>query len=200
VKGVNHELLMRYYDGELDAAAARELERKLDADAEAAAVVAGLDQLGDVLRTLSDRRAANADDIADSVLAKIAAEESGGDAPPASGPRPTGRWSFPAVSAVLAVAAVAVLWVAQQRAPQPTAPVAVTPPTVAPRAEPTVSVMPPIEQVLPVEEEPVAAAIESVDFGTHNGAIFLVSAGAEATPVVWLTDDAGEGAGTTESL
>ena len=34
-----------------------------------------------------------------------------------------------------------------------------------------------------------AAAIESIDFGSQNGAIFMVSAGAETTPVVWLTDD-----------
>jgi hypothetical protein len=35
-----------------------------------------------------------------------------------------------------------------------------------------------------------AVAIESVDFGTHAGTVFVVEAGDSVTPVVWLAEDA----------
>jgi hypothetical protein len=38
-----------------------------------------------------------------------------------------------------------------------------------------------------------AVAIESVDFGSHPGTVFVVEAGGSATPVVWLADDAKAG-------
>ena len=38
-----------------------------------------------------------------------------------------------------------------------------------------------------------AVAIESVDFGSHSGTVFVVEAGGSATPVVWLADDAKAG-------
>jgi hypothetical protein len=38
-----------------------------------------------------------------------------------------------------------------------------------------------------------AVAIESVDFGTHGGTVFVVEAGDSVTPVVWLADDAKAG-------
>jgi hypothetical protein len=38
-----------------------------------------------------------------------------------------------------------------------------------------------------------AVAIESVDFGSHSGTVFVVEASGSATPVVWLDDDAKAG-------
>ncbi len=38
-----------------------------------------------------------------------------------------------------------------------------------------------------------AVAIESVDFGSHAGTVFVVEAGDSVTPVVWLADDAKAG-------
>ena len=38
-----------------------------------------------------------------------------------------------------------------------------------------------------------AVAIESVDFGTHAGTVFVVETGDSVTPVVWLDDDASAG-------
>jgi hypothetical protein len=49
-------------------------------------------------------------------------------------------------------------------------------------------------------EGTTAAAIESIDFGSQNGAIFMVPAGTETTPVVWLTDDAAEDGDRMEPL
>ena len=39
------------------------------------------------------------------------------------------------------------------------------------------------------EEFVPGASIESVDFGTRNGTVFMVSAGENAIPVVWLVDE-----------
>jgi hypothetical protein len=41
--------------------------------------------------------------------------------------------------------------------------------------------------------ERAAVAIESVDFGTHAGTVFVLEAGDSVTPVVWLDDDARAG-------
>lgn len=49
-------------------------------------------------------------------------------------------------------------------------------------------------------EEPQGAAVESVDFGDHAGAVFLVSANHRVTPVVWLSSDALTEEGRTQAL
>jgi hypothetical protein len=43
-------------------------------------------------------------------------------------------------------------------------------------------------------------SIENVDFGPHNGAIFVVSSGTRATPVVWLSDPPDETRARIKSL
>jgi hypothetical protein len=49
-------------------------------------------------------------------------------------------------------------------------------------------------------EVPEGAAVESVDFGEHAGAVFLVSANHRVTPVVWLSSDALAEEGRTQAL
>jgi hypothetical protein len=184
---------MRYYDGELSEEEAAELERTLDG--QSARVVAGLDQLGSVLRAVSERDSEAAGDIAGSVLERIAADEAQ-PAPAAVAIRPAARWVAPAAVAALALAASVALYLGSGQ--EPPSPVARTASRATLPAEPVQTVAPVVAPPQPeapaVEEEdvPPAVAIEAVDFGSHNGAIFMVSAGAEAeaTPVVWLTDDA----------
>jgi anti-sigma factor RsiW len=192
------ELLMRYADGELSPAELDELERLLEADGQATAIVAGIDQLGDVLRALGERRADAAGDIAGAVLARIDAEQSLGseEAPPESGARPHSGWTVPILAAGLAAAAAAAIWLATPS--DSPAPVARSLPAVQP-SEPAPA--PPQPASMPEDDVAPAVAIEAVDFGSHNGAIFMVSAGNQATPVVWLTDDVAETGGSrTEPL
>lgn len=182
------ELLMRYYDGELPPGEAAEVERALAEHPEALAIVDGLAQLGDVVRALGDGRAGSADAIADDVMARLDATP-----PLAAVPRAAtaSRWTLPAVGVTLAAAAAAALWLSREPLPEPLVAQAPTaqPAPLAPPAPPPEPVFAPEEDTLP------AVAIEAVDFGTHNGAIFMVSAGQDATPVVWLTDDAESGDG-----
>jgi hypothetical protein len=110
---------MRYYDGELSEEEAAELERTLDG--QSARVVAGLDQLGSVLRAVSERRSEAAGDIAGSVLERIAADEAQ-PAPAAVAIRPAARWVAPAAVAALALAASVALYLGSgQEPPSPVA-------------------------------------------------------------------------------
>jgi anti-sigma factor RsiW len=184
VNRLNDELLMRLHDGELSDPEVRELERRLASDPQASSVLEGLHQIGDVVRALASERSAAADGIADSVLARIEAEPCG--SPPMSRPIPIrSRWTLPAVAATLAAAAALFVWLGRAPDPVESAPVATLQPR--PALEPSAAA--------PVSDEDIAPAveIETVDFGSHNGAIFMVSAGSESTPVVWLNDDAPPG-------
>ncbi len=191
-------LVMRYYDGELEGDELAEFERRLAREPELSELVGGLEQLGDVLRAHAGARAETFD-VADLVLAKLDAPPASQEAPPASERGQVIRGSFPAVAAALAVAASLVVWLTgggpEQNAEPPrvaeTAPLVVPPP--APLPEPAAE-----PQIQPEELAP-AVAIESVDFGPRNGAIFMVSAGAETTPVVWLADESAASADPTES-
>jgi anti-sigma factor RsiW len=188
------ELLMRYADGELSPAEIEELERRLEGDPEASAIIDGLDQLGDVVRALGERQGQGAGDIAGAVLAQIESDERHRpDAPPESGARPVPGWTFPVAAAGLAAAAAVAIWLATPG--ETPAPVARSLPTAQPAAPSPTPAPQPEDDVAP------SVAIEAVDFGSHNGAIFMVSAGNTATPVVWLTDDVAESGGSrTEPL
>jgi hypothetical protein len=43
--------------------------------------------------------------------------------------------------------------------------------------------------VAQAEDPEGGPSIESVDFGTQNGTIFMVPSGLELTPVLWMDDD-----------
>lgn len=170
------ELVERYYDGEADEAEAERARELIAADGASRAHFERLALLGSLVREAESGRRPPAD-FTDRVMAKVAAE-----APPARRKR-AAALATTAASA-LALAAVAILWL---RVPPP--PGAGT--ELAPRTELPVPVGAPslAEASLaePVIEPPVA--IESVDFGPTQGAIFLVSAGVTDTMVVWTLDD-----------
>ncbi len=215
--------LMQHHDAELEPEQAAELEASLtDEDA---AVLDGLNQLGDVIRAHGDARASVADSIADDVLAKLESEDGedgedgekqvaallrvieGGALPPEPEPEfepePTPERelrSLPqpppvgynpkdgragriflglSLAAAVALGVHAIATTDYSKPEQSVASVSETVP--APAAVEA--------EVAEPETDLSAAAIESIDFGSQMGAIFMVSAGAETTPVVWLTDD-----------
>ncbi|MCE7888933.1 MAG: hypothetical protein DYH12_04375, partial [Sorangiineae bacterium PRO1] len=84
--------------------------------------------------------------------------------------------------------AAAALWLSTPP-PEPSAPLPVAAP-VKPSlpAEATSATPAPVAELTDEDVDP-AATIEAVDFGNRGGSIFMVPAGAESTPVVWLVDE-----------
>jgi anti-sigma factor RsiW len=194
---------MRYLDGESDAAEVAEVERWLESSAEARALAAELLQVGDVVRSIATDRGAPGADVADLVMARIEDGNAGaklrvvGAAGAGQPRRAQGRTRalfglVPALGLAVAAAAAAVLFL--RPAARPT-PVAVQEPAgsvaatleAAPGEAAASSAPEPSIANEPAEE---GASIEEVDFGAGNGTIFMVPAGPEVTPVVWLMDDA----------
>jgi anti-sigma factor RsiW len=193
---VRDEELLLYYDGELSDEEAADLEQRLRADPRAHEVLAGLEQLGDVVRTLSERRVGAHGDVADAVMSRVADERrergaASGSAHPEASSSASGRaamrWAAPIVAGALALAAGLVLVL---RSREPVEPVAPRPTAVmTPRAPEVIPGTELSEQAGQEDVEPQpAAAIQAVDFGAHNGTIFVVSGHQGATPVVWLDD------------
>jgi len=186
--------LMQLHDSELPPERAAELEGELTQDELDA--LEGLEQLGDVVQALAEEMGDPASDISDVVMARIDAGEAKpltvveggaeGSQRPAASERTVVRRLVVGASIALAAAAAAVLWVSAGAGPTPSDPVAVSPqPTRAPVAQPV-----PVETGVEAEDESSpAAAIEAVDFGSQPGSIFLVPAGEQTTPVVWLVDE-----------
>jgi len=175
-----HERLMRYYDGELDADEAAELEAELDNDPEAREVLSGLEQLSDFVRREADAR--EAPDLADAIMARVAREPRQ-DRTRAEPPPGAWRVIAPAAAAVLALAASVALVNEFSRPSEEPVRVLHQPPLV---------VAPPEESAAPVPTlvaEREAVAIETVDFGAREGTIFLMQEGEGSTPVVWLMDE-----------
>ncbi len=191
--------LMQLYDDELGLDEAAELDQRVVDDPEAAAVLRGLEQVGSVLREAAEADGGAADDIAARVMACIEAEEPATRTPTAAGHRRgvlvTGRWrhAIPVAAGVLALAAGALLvarWGAPAHHPvvkQAARTSARVMPRHVDKPLPTVATKP--EPGAAVADNPPPVAIETVDFGSHDGAIFMVSAGEDSTPVVWLTDE-----------
>lgn len=176
--------LMSFYDGELPDDRVAVWEERLRSDEEAANALARLRSIGDAVRQLSDERGAGGAQIADAVMAAIARDGQGAAARPAS----AWRRLAPVAAATLALAAAVTLVLrgAGERAG-----------AVGTPAESAVSANGPAparsEAVEPSEaaepEMVPAVAIESVDFGAHDGTIFMVQSGDTDTPVVWLVDE-----------
>lgn len=190
--------LMRYFDGELEAEAAADVERLLADSPEARALLGDFEQVGTELRAIAEDQGTRADGIADRVMARL--EPSRGSARLRSGERGArGRVIrlAPVVGLALAAAAV-VAFLLQSRPPQP---------IVRASESATVSVPVPPESAAPAEEfvaaeeEPeTGATIESVDFGAQNGTIFMVAIGPQVTPVVWLVDESARTGGRMKPL
>jgi hypothetical protein len=180
---MKHVDLMRLHDGELTEEEALELEAALAA--EDRAVLNGLSDLGDRIRLMNEHPSV---DLTDDIMARLD-EAPALQAAPVVELRPRRTGVYVAAALGLAAAAAVVLWFANAKSPET--------PTARPTATP-ITTPSPTPEIMPLQEEAVAdlalpedegAAIESVDFGNRNGTIFMVPAGEETTPVVWLADE-----------
>lgn len=211
--------LMAYFDGELEGPRRAAVEAHLASDLRARGKVAGMQITSSILREQAASLSA-ADVIADSVMARIAAESARapvnatqGAAPvvqlaplphahvPVAAPANDNSRRIFGFLGALAVAAAAafVVWT---RAGAP-----VTEPV---RSGPVAAVTTPSTNPSPIGSEPeidaagLAADVDAehgvevaaVNFGAHMGSIFYVPSGSveakRVTTVVWLADDAGE--------
>lgn len=170
---------MAWRDGELDADETARFEADLARDPELVAIVRALDRLDAELVPVLAARVQAAPDLSGPILARVRAE------PVRPGMSRLAR-VIPLAAAGLAAAAAAAFAL---RAPEPSqhAPIASVSQGVA------VSAAPEPVAVAQADDDP-GVAIESVDFGSGEGTIFMVSEGESDTPVVWLNDD-GPGSG-----
>jgi len=207
VSRLEHQAVMQYYDGELSPTEARALDWRLAADPELREVLAGLEQIGAVVVAVAEARAAAADDIAEAVMRRVGAEASGVRprltdlaASPAVDPErpeppvPRRIWAaaagLAAVSVAAGVACIAFYGSIEREAERPVLALSARPGDWAPQAR-LRSGTPELAPPERVEAVP-AIAIESVDFGAHGGAIFMVPGDSVDTPVVWLVDEPAE--------
>ncbi len=200
MKELNHARLMQFYDGELSASDAIAFQAELTEhglEDEAREVMAGLDQVGDVIRALADSdaeaRAEVADQIADRVLERLPLPG------PASSRRSAARiWGWSAGVGALALAAAALLVIWAAGGPSTSQRPLASGPTAAER--PVVAASVAADAPAGAESDP-GVAIEVVDFGAHGGTIFMVSSGEETpTPVVWLVDEGPDSQDRVEQL
>ena len=200
MKPPNDERLMRYFDRELDDAEAGEVEEWLAGSAEARALLARLERVGETVRSIGDDLGAGADGIADAVMGQLDAQ---GEPPaiarsPAAGARAASaqsraarRWlaRIPALGLGLAAAAALAIYFR----PHPPPPIGHVGPAVAGSLPEPFAPDPVASEVEPSSDPGAGASIESVDFGAVAGTIFMVPGGPSAdetqTPVVWLMDE-----------
>lgn len=187
---ISREQLMRFHDGELSEAEAREVELALEQEPALAEELEAYNELGSFVRAWDQSNNTSklaAFDISDSVMAALE--------PPRARvhsllPR-IATW----VSLGAAIAAGSVLVVRSWTAP-PVAPAGVHSSAQIEHSEaaaPSASVQE-LSAVLAAaaEEErqpPSPATIESVDFGSNSGEVFVLSTDSSETPVVWMPDD-----------
>jgi hypothetical protein len=154
--------LMELYDGELSLAEEEELAKVLADDPESRRVVGGLELVGEAVRAWAETTAGPAEEIADRVMARIAAP-----APRRRALVRRGRVAAVVVGGLAIAAAVAL----------------------AIRSSDHGSVSDRVAQVLADKDPGVSVDIEAVDFGGQDGTIYLVQAENDSpTPVVWLED------------
>ena len=199
---LSHEELARYYDGELSPADAERVERLLRDDVQAARVLGGLEQLGDVMRAWADRRGTAQDDLVNDVMARISrdGEQPDSRVVPLHGAGPARRLRRAAVviTGALSLAAAAAVAIRLGHAPPPASRPA---PVVAVRSVAHPAAKAPTAAVVEAQPEgDPAAAIESVDFGAHAGSIFVIAGTEGDVPVVWLLDDAADARGRMQPL
>lgn len=186
------ERLMRYVDGEVDAEEAELVERWLAESAEARALLRDIEALGDGVRAIAEERGSAGDSIVESVMARVANQgpvsRTRVRAIPVASTKKARRIgaAVPAIGLALAAAAAVVVYLRPH--PSPVSAVRDRPSAaLAPEPFSMTSSSGPAE--LAVAEPESGASIESIDFGTQNGTIFIVASGPNSTPVVWLMDD-----------
>lgn len=158
--------LMQHHDGELDAITSEQLAHRLVWDGKGRSYLAELRTIGDSVRDAAERSTPMLD-LTDAIMDRI-------DGDQVNRPAGLGRWSRRigvGLGSTAALAAAALFWVANGPEPPPLT------------AGSTTHGMTPLSA-----EAGPGAAIESVDFGGGGGSIFMVQAGQDTTPVVWLTD------------
>jgi negative regulator of sigma E activity len=169
------ELVERYYDGEAGEAEAERVRELLASDAKSREQFERLGLIGSLVREAEGGRRLPAN-FTDRLMERIAAE-----APPRR--RKRAAVFAAATASALALAALVTLWVRVKPpsgADSSSAPVAeISAPSSAPS----------FGEVAVTEPVGLPVAIESVDFGSTQGAIFLVSAGVTDTMVVWTLDE-----------
>jgi len=173
------ERIMLLHDGELDEREAEEVRALLAQDPGARALFEQLGWVSSAVRE-SATRAPASDDLVDGVMARIALEQEPARLVPAA---PVARLHRPGrplavVSAALALAAGLALLVTRGPRPQSLAS--------------QVDVAAPAGAISAPEPDPPeqSVAIERVDFGGSQGAIFLVPGSDDRTLVIWTLDDA----------
>jgi anti-sigma factor RsiW len=198
-----HELMM-LADGELAPERRAEVEAWLSkSDVTAAAEsVEAIRQVGDFVRSYAESTTRQFD-VAEEVMARIAtadAGQSGSSTASGTNVRRLARRRSRAgaflgfASFAIAAAAAAVVWLSSRHsavdAGKPRAALSAVGIPLSPDPESQESGV----------EDPGGASILAVDFGTQNGSIFMVNAGHDVTPVVWLLDDSGESGDRMEPL
>lgn len=169
------ELVERYYDGEAGEAEAERVRELLASDAKSREQFERLGLIGSLVREAEGGRRPKAD-FTDRLMERLAAE-----APPVRRKRAA---AFAAATAsTLALAALVTLWMRVKP------PSAVDSSSVAQISAPSSAPSPGEVSATEPGVEPPPVAIESVDFGSTQGAIFLVSAGVTDTMVVWTLDE-----------
>jgi hypothetical protein len=197
---VSRELLMRYHDGAVSEEEAVLVEEALEQEPALLEELGAYAELGSFVRAWAEADSGAGIDIADSVLARIAAD----DAPAPRIAPVHSIWPRLAtwISLGAAIAAGSVLVARSWSAPpvtrgghaataeqatlgSPSAAVTASAAAAAPSA------VTPEDVTAALEEEPKdsPATIESVDFGKTNGTVFVVSTDSADTPVVWMPDD-----------
>jgi len=195
--------LMLLHDQELSAEEALDIEASLsDEERE---LLAGLEQVGDFVRAADQEKVDAFSGVADSVMAAIEADtaraaeppglrmpklEAANDQVPVRARRNSNVvW----VGVGLAAAAAAAVWISTP-AREPPAPLPVAAPVATPVPSATAPEPAPELAAEATEDDGApAASIEAVDFGNQPGSIFMVPAGEETTPVVWLVDEPAAG-------
>ena len=180
------ELIMLLHDGELDAEQAEAVRALIEDDASAAALFEQLDLVGSTVRQ-SVLAAPSLVDLTDEIMARIEREPVVLDvkrpAPPRRGP---GR-ALGIVSGALALAAGLSLLVTRAMHAE-------SPARSADGAAPVAAMSAPPEPPEPEPPEPEppeqSVAIERVDFGGSQGAVFMVPGSDDRTLVIWTLDDA----------
>jgi negative regulator of sigma E activity len=211
---------MRYFDGELTAEEEAEVERQLRSDPEARRFGGNLELLGDVVRDAAVKRTSAHDDLVDSVMARLDDEvpeaapvlqqlprplEGRARVAPATARSPAKVAALVGVSLALAAGAALVL-----RSTGPAGPELVSHGPTASTSVPQHAPKPPLELAAgsadaaerAAPEGSASASIETVDFGSSAGTIFLAGEedGEETTPVVWVMDEPGPSPGRMEPL
>lgn len=186
--------LMAYFDGELSSERAARIEQVLGRDPEASALLTEWTRVGGVVRGWAERVSEARGAAADEIMCQLQSQRAARTVVPLPVGAGSGRsvsktaraparlaW-WQATSAAVAVAAAAFLVVRAAGFDSHLAPT-----TDTPKSREWLGLSGRDGQ--PGAEEQPGAAIETLDLGEHQGTIFLVSAGSEVTPVVWVQDD-----------